>query len=102
MSDHAHHISNDKQLLGIGGALLFLTIVTVAVHYLAIPHPYSIITALAIAVIKGSLVALFFMNLYWDRWFNAMIFAFAFIFLALFIGLTLMDTLFRVIPVPSF
>ena len=102
MSDHAHHISNDKQLLGIGGARLVLTVATVAVHYLAFPHPWSIIAALAIAVLKASLVALFFMNLYWDKRFNAMIFLFAFIFLALLVGLTLMDTLFRVDPVPSF
>ncbi len=102
MSDHTHHISNDKQLLGIGGALLVLTIATVGVHYLAFPHPWSIIVALFIAIVKATLVALFFMNLYWDEKFNVMIFVFSFIFLALLVGLTMMDTLYRIVTVPSF
>lgn len=102
MSGHDHHISSDKLLLGVGGALLILTIVTVAVHYLALPHPYSIIVAMAIAVFKATLVALFFMNLYWDERFNLMAFIFSLIFLGLLVGLTLMDTLFREIPQPSF
>ena len=102
MSAHEHHISTDKLLLGIGGALLFLTIVTVGVYYLALPHPYSIIVAMFVALIKASLVALFFMNLYWDAKFNGMMLITSVIFLALLVGFTLLDTLFRVIPVPSF
>lgn len=102
MSDHGHHISSDKLLLGTGGALFALTIITVIVHYIALPHPFSILAAMFIAVIKASLVALFFMNLYWDERFNMMTFVFSLIFLALLVGLTMMDTLFRVIPTPSF
>ena len=99
---HEHHISSDKLLLGVGGGLLILTIATVAVHYLALPHPFSIIVAMLVAVVKASLVAMFFMNLYWDERFNLMTFIFSLIFLGLLVGLTMMDTLFRVIPVPSF
>lgn len=102
MSGHEHHISSDKLLLGIAGSLFILTIATVAVHYLALPHPYSIIVAMAIAVVKASLVALFFMNLYWDEQFNVMTFLFSILFLAIFVGLTLTDTLFRIIPEPAF
>lgn len=102
MSEHGHHISTDKLLLSVAGALFILTIATVGVHYLALPHPYSIVVALFIAVVKASLVALFFMNLYWDERFNLMTFLFSLIFLALLVGLTMMDTLFRVIPIPSF
>jgi|AntDeeMinimDraft_5_1070356.scaffolds.fasta_scaffold09381_2 cytochrome c oxidase subunit 4 len=102
MSAHEHHISTDKLLLGIGGALLILTIATVGVHYLALPHPWSIIVAMFIALIKASLVALFFMNLYWDAKLNGMLLIASVVFLGLLVGFTMLDTLFRVIPVPSF
>lgn len=102
MSGHEHHVSSDKLLLGVAGGLFILTVLTVAVHYLALPHPYSIIVAMIIAVFKATLVALFFMNLYWDDTFNLMILLASTIFLALLVGLTMMDTLFRVAPVPSF
>lgn len=102
MSGHEHHISSDRLLLGVAGALFILTVVTVGVHYLALPSPWSIIVAMIIAVFKATLVALFFMNLYWDERFNLMILIFALIFLALLVLLTMLDTLFRVIPVPSF
>jgi cytochrome c oxidase subunit 4 len=45
------------------GALLVLTFVTVGVSYLHLPVPAAITVALIIAIIKGSLVALFFMHL---------------------------------------
>lgn len=44
-------------------SLAFLTIVTVAVGYLHLPITPALIIALAIAAIKGSLVASFFMHL---------------------------------------
>lgn len=97
-----HHISTDKTLLSVAGALFFLTILTAAVHYLALPHPWSIIAAMAIAFVKASLVALFFMNLYWDKKFNSMLFIFSLVFLALLVGLSMMDTLFRINPTPGF
>lgn len=97
-----HHISSDKLLLSVGGGLFVLTVLTVAVHYLHLPDPWSIITAMFVAVIKASLVALFFMNLYWDKKFNLMLFIASLVFLALLVGFTMLDTLFRVIPSPSF
>lgn len=97
-----HHISTDKILLSVAGALFILTLLTVGVHYLALPHPWSIIVAMAVAVVKASLVALFFMNLYWDVKFNSLLFIFSLIFLALLVGLSLLDTLFRIDPTPAF
>lgn len=97
-----HHISSDKLLLSVGGGLFVLTVLTVAVHYLHLPDPWSIIAAMFVAVIKASLVALFFMNLYWDKKFNLMLFIASLVFLALLVGFTMLDTLFRVIPSPSF
>jgi caa(3)-type oxidase subunit IV len=53
----------------IGGALLVLTIVTVAVSYFHsfVPLALSIAIALVIAIVKGSLVASYFMHLIGER-----------------------------------
>jgi cytochrome c oxidase subunit IV len=51
----------------IFGALLVLTVVTVAVSYLHLPHTEAVIVALAIATLKASLVAMFFMHLKGER-----------------------------------
>jgi cytochrome c oxidase subunit 4 len=97
-----HHISSDKILLGVAGALFVLTIVTVGVYYLALPYPWSIIVAMLVAAFKAGLVALFFMNLYWDVKFNLMLFIGSLVFFALLVIFTMLDTMFRVLPSPSF
>lgn len=97
-----HHISSDKTLLSVAGALLVLTILTVGVHYIHIPDPFSIIVAMGIAIAKATLVALFFMNLYWDDRFNTLLFVASIAFFALLVGFTLLDTLFRPEVTPAF
>jgi cytochrome c oxidase subunit 4 len=97
-----HHISSDKTLLGVAGALFILTILTVGVHYIHIPDPWSMIVAMGIAIFKATLVALFFMNLYWDKRFNLMLLLSSIVFFVLLVGLTLLDTLFRTDVVPGF
>ncbi|MDX1618063.1 MAG: cytochrome C oxidase subunit IV family protein [Balneolaceae bacterium] len=99
---HEHHISSDKILLGVAGALFFLTLLTVGVHYLHLPDPWSIVVAMIVAVFKASLVALFFMNLYWDVRFNSLLLGASIVFLALLVGLTMLDTLFRTPVTPGF
>ena len=49
------------------GALMALTVVTVAVSYLHLPVAMAIVVALIVATVKGSLVALFFMHLIDER-----------------------------------
>ena len=44
-------------------ALMVLTIITVAVSYLDLPVPIAVTVALLVAIIKGSLVACYFMHL---------------------------------------
>ena len=51
----------------IGGALMVLTIVTVAVSYIELAVPFAITLALIIAFGKGSLVASYFMHLIGER-----------------------------------
>ena len=45
------------------GALLVLTLVTVAISYLHLPVGQAVALALVVATVKGSLVAVFFMHL---------------------------------------
>jgi len=97
-----HHISSAKFLWGIAITLFFLTFVTVAVTWITIPEPWNVVVAIAIAIVKAILVLLFFMNLYWDSKFNSLLFVFSIIFFLLLIGITLLDTMYRVDPIPSF
>ena len=48
-------------------ALAVLTVVTVAVSYLHLPTPQAVALAMVIALVKGSLVAAFFMHLISER-----------------------------------
>jgi cytochrome c oxidase subunit 4 len=97
-----HHISTDKTLLSVAGGLFFLTILTVVVHYLHLPGHWAIIAAMGIAIFKGTLVAMFFMNLYWDTRFNTMLFISSLAFFGLLVCFTLLDTLFRPEIMPGF
>ena len=51
----------------IGGVLLVLTVVTVAISYVEFAVPLTIAVALLIAIGKGSLVASYFMHLIGER-----------------------------------
>ncbi|WP_020401588.1 cytochrome C oxidase subunit IV family protein [Gracilimonas tropica] len=101
--ENHHHVSTAGQLWAVGTALLILTIITVVLaKFVTIPAPFDIITAISIAVVKAGLVAAFFMNLYWDTKFNAMLLLMAVAFFMLMVLITLLDTLYRVDVVPSF
>ncbi len=91
----SEHIIPVRTYLIIGGALLVLTGVTV---YTALEWhfgPWNLVIAMIIAATKGSLVALYFMHLKYDNKFYATIFTLTLVFLAVFIGLTMFDTLRR-------
>ena len=78
-------------LLGVFGALIILTILTVLTAG-QLPAPFGIWVAMIIATAKAALVMLFFMHMFWDKSFNSLVFLSSFLFVALFIGITLMDT----------
>ncbi len=97
---HNHAGPNDWKLyLGILIALLFLTVITVAAASFDF-GTMNIVIALAIASVKGSLVALFFMHLRHDRMVNSIIFLSALIFLALLLMLCMIDVNSRIEPKP--
>jgi cytochrome c oxidase subunit 4 len=84
------HIASTQFYLGIFGALIVLTLLTVKVSYYDFGSA-NIVIALVIATLKASLVATFFMHLRHDKLFNTLAFLSAFLFLAIFILLTYDD-----------
>ncbi len=86
------HVVKPWVLLLVFVALLFLTFLTVGVTWIDFGRTINIWVALGIAVAKGALVALFFMHLRWDSPFNGLVFVSALFFVALFIGLCVLDT----------
>ncbi len=91
------HIVSPGLLLAVFGLLMLMTILTVTISYAEssmLIHLgwLSIWVALAIAVIKAGLVAMYFMHLRWDSPFNGAILIIALVFIGVFIGLTVLDT----------
>jgi cytochrome c oxidase subunit 4 len=85
------HIVPLRLLAGVLVVLLVLTWVTVAATWFDMGN-FNLWVAMAIAVVKASLVALYFMHLRWERPINAIFFIASILFVALFIGIALMDT----------
>jgi len=99
MNDHAApqappaapHVLPASVLLGTAGSLLALTALTVAASRLDL-GAFNVVLALAIAGLKASLVAMFFMHLKYENRFQAVVFASALFFAALFVGFVVFDT----------
>ncbi|MEQ8456082.1 MAG: cytochrome C oxidase subunit IV family protein [Sandaracinaceae bacterium] len=114
MAEHTHEHANDgsvhvhihpvKFYAGILGALMFLTVVTVAASYVDIDGflamgaevegvgAWNLIVAILIATMKASLVVLFFMHLKDDSRFNALVFVGSLLFVGVFFAYTMNDT----------
>ena len=99
---HDHHEHHDEGLVHVHvhsaalyykvfGALIFFTLLTVAVAEVHL-GAWNFFVAVAIATIKASLVALFFMHLKDDTRFNGLIFAGSLIFMGVFFVYTMNDT----------
>jgi cytochrome c oxidase subunit 4 len=85
------HAVPRRILLTVYGILVILTGVTWAVSRVDLGQA-NIWIALGVAVIKASLVALYFMHLRWDSPFNGIVLIAAFFFVALFIGISMLDS----------
>jgi len=86
------HTASIKVLLSTGGALMILTLVTVLATRVDFGTNINLAVAMLIAVIKATLVVLFFMHLKYDKVFHSVIFLSAILAAALFVGFTLMDS----------
>jgi cytochrome c oxidase subunit 4 len=88
------HISPTSTYYGIFGALMVLTALTVGVAFVnlgALNFP----VAIAIAILKATLVILFFMHVKYSSQLTKLIVGMAFFFLFIMFGLTLTDYLSR-------
>jgi cytochrome c oxidase subunit 4 len=90
-AEAAPHALPASVLLGTAGALLALTALTVASSRLDL-GAFNVVLALAIAGLKASLVAMFFMHLKYENRFQAVVFVGALFFVALFVGFVVFDT----------
>ncbi|MHB0957092.1 MAG: cytochrome C oxidase subunit IV family protein [Pirellulaceae bacterium] len=86
------HVVSFRVLLTVFVALLLLTVLTVAARYVNLGG-LNIWIALGIATIKGALVVLYFMHLRYDSPFNSIVFVTALVFMFLFLGITILDTI---------
>lgn len=96
---HEHPITSPKTYALVLVGLLIMTIVTVGAAYIDF-GPWNTVVAIAIATVKASLVALFFMQLRYDR-FNSIIFVGGLLFLAIFLIWTLFDLSTRTTVLPG-
>jgi cytochrome c oxidase subunit 4 len=86
------HVATVKVLVATGGTLLVLTLVTVLATRVDFGANINLAIAMAIAVLKATLVILFFMHLRYDRLFHSVVFVAAILAAALFVSFTLMDS----------
>ena len=98
MSDHHEnlpafcHPVSTKLLLAVFIALIGLTLLTVVVSGLGLPSEIAFPAAMFIATVKAFFVCAFFMHMWWDKGINAVTFFSSLLFVALFIGMTMMDS----------
>lgn len=87
------HVVDWPILLGTLVTLLILTWITVAATRVDLGR-LNLWIALIVATIKGALVCMYFMHLRYDRPFNTILLLASLLFVLLFIGLTLGDTVY--------
>ncbi len=92
--EHSQHVLPLKVYLGVFGALLVLTVITVAISFVHL-GPFNLVVAMLIASIKASLVALIFMHLWFDNKLYLTIFGISIAFLTIFLILTMFDSMRR-------
>jgi cytochrome c oxidase subunit 4 len=87
---HVHVVPIPVLALTWGG-LILLTWVTVAATWIDMGS-LNLWVAMLIATVKAGLVALYFMHLRWDLPFHGVVFLGSLVFVFLFVGIVLMDT----------
>ncbi len=86
------HVASIKVLLTTWIALMILTVITVAATKVDFGPAANLGIAMAIAVVKATLVVLFFMHLFYDKLFHSVIIIGGVLAASLFVGFTLMDS----------
>jgi cytochrome c oxidase subunit 4 len=91
---HHAHVCSFQSFLGVYVALLFLTVVTVAVSRIDFGD-FNMFIAVAIGALKASLVMTVFMHLRWDTAINNIAFLSSLLFLSLLFLFTIADVVTR-------
>jgi cytochrome c oxidase subunit 4 len=91
---HDHPLVPYNLYVKVWGALMVLTVITVAVSYVDMKQ-VTVLTACLIAAAKGSLVILYFMHIRFERRLYAIMIMVIFVTYAVFIGLTFVDYWYR-------
>jgi cytochrome c oxidase subunit IV len=86
------HVASVKVLVTTFVALMILTVATVGATRVDFGPSTNLAIAMFIAVIKATLVVLFFMHLFYDKLFHTVVIVAGVCALALFVGFTLMDS----------
>jgi cytochrome c oxidase subunit 4 len=89
--DRTPHAVPARVLVGTAATLLALTATTVASSRMDL-GAFNVVLVLAIAGLKASIVALFFMHLRYESRFQTMVLVCAVFFAAVFAGLVVFDT----------
>ena len=92
--EHRQHVIPISVYVGIWAILMFLTGLTVFVSFIEL-HDWNIVLALLIATIKGTLVVLFFMHLFYSSKLTKVTVIAALFFLFLLLSLSMTDYLTR-------
>lgn len=92
--EHGHddepHVLPLRVYLGVWGALMVFTVITVTVAQFDFGS-WNTLVALLIATIKASLVAMYFMHLRYDNKFNVIVLLAGLLFVSIFFTPTLID-----------
>ena len=94
MTEQHEHLVPYRTFLIVWGVLLVLTVITVAVSRFDL-GALNIWVALAVATVKSTLVVAFFMHLKYEQPLFKLALVVAVAILAIFIGLTFFDVLYR-------
>jgi cytochrome c oxidase subunit IV len=92
--EHRQHIIPVGIYVGIWASLMFLTALTTGVSFIELGD-WNIVLALVIATVKGTLVVLFFMHLYYSTKLTKATMIAALFFLFLLLALSMTDYLTR-------
>ncbi len=89
--DHFAHVLPMPLLLGVLGALILLTVLTVGVTAVDLGGQGNFVVAMIIATVKAALVMGYFMHMVWDSKFNVVAFTSSFLFVLLFLAMSVLD-----------
>ena len=90
----SEHVVSQKMYLMVFGALMVLTLVTVGVALLDL-GALNVVAALVIAMVKATLVVLFFMHVKYSKRIIPLVILGSMLWLIILIGLTMTDFLSR-------